>query len=183
MAELRTLLTAMARSDGARRRFAATRSANGRCVRERRGDRRVGELADEWQRLGALTAATVSGSTSEGLLGVQHGGAYQQRGARCNSGPAQREGAHQRRRGSGNARENGVEQRHGGALSGRSIPDETTTVDNGGVTSTKLDDAMDFLSLKFCWLSGPLASESWLLFICDMSSYLDAVDISQLSVR
>ncbi|KAK9112628.1 hypothetical protein Scep_020147 [Stephania cephalantha] len=30
---------------------------------------------------------------------------------------------------------------------------------------------------------GPLASESWLLFICDMSSYPDAVDISQLSVR
>ncbi|KAK9104678.1 hypothetical protein Scep_021522 [Stephania cephalantha] len=30
---------------------------------------------------------------------------------------------------------------------------------------------------------GPLASESWLLFICDMSSYPNAVDISQLSVR
>ncbi|KAK9093811.1 hypothetical protein Scep_025280 [Stephania cephalantha] len=30
---------------------------------------------------------------------------------------------------------------------------------------------------------GPLASESWLLFICDMSSYPDAVDISQLSAR
>ncbi|KAK9167452.1 hypothetical protein Scep_002643 [Stephania cephalantha] len=38
---------------------------------------------------------------------------------------------------------NGVEHRRGGALTGRSIPDETTTVDNGGVTSTKLDDAMD----------------------------------------
>ncbi|KAK9156758.1 hypothetical protein Scep_003332 [Stephania cephalantha] len=32
-------------------------------------------------------------------------------------------------------------------------------------------------------LDSPLASESLLLFICDMSSYLDAVDISQLSVR
>ncbi|KAK9088599.1 hypothetical protein Scep_027681 [Stephania cephalantha] len=30
---------------------------------------------------------------------------------------------------------------------------------------------------------GPMASESRLLFICDMSSYPDAVDISQLSVR
>ncbi|KAK9095143.1 hypothetical protein Scep_026612 [Stephania cephalantha] len=38
---------------------------------------------------------------------------------------------------------NVVEQRRGGALPGRSIPDETTIVDNGGVTSTKLDDAMD----------------------------------------
>ncbi|KAK9158076.1 hypothetical protein Scep_004650 [Stephania cephalantha] len=30
---------------------------------------------------------------------------------------------------------------------------------------------------------GPMASESRLLFICDMSSYPDAVDISQLNVR
>ncbi|KAK9140317.1 hypothetical protein Scep_009998 [Stephania cephalantha] len=30
---------------------------------------------------------------------------------------------------------------------------------------------------------GPMASESQLLFICDMSLYPDAVDISQLSVR
>ncbi|KAK9140032.1 hypothetical protein Scep_009713 [Stephania cephalantha] len=43
-------------------------------------------------------------------------------------------------------------------------------------------DASDVLRFAIS-RGGPLASESWLLFICDMSSYPDAVDISQLSVR
>ncbi|KAK9166494.1 hypothetical protein Scep_001685 [Stephania cephalantha] len=50
-----------------------------------------------------------------------------------------------RRNGSGigSGAVNGAKQRRGGALPDRSIPDVTIIVDNGGVTSTKLDEAMD----------------------------------------
>ncbi|KAK9148340.1 hypothetical protein Scep_007097 [Stephania cephalantha] len=78
-----------------------------------------------------------------------------------------------------------VEKRRGGALPDRLIPDEAQQQwsRRRDFDEARRRDGLLANETRGVGHVGPLANESWLLFICDMSSYLDAVDISQLSVR
>ncbi|KAK9101239.1 hypothetical protein Scep_024669 [Stephania cephalantha] len=69
---------------------------------------------------------------------------------------------------------NGAEKRRGGALPDRLIPDEAQQqwTKRRDFDEARRRDELLAHETRGVGHVGPLASESWLLFICDMSSYL-----------
>ncbi|KAK9112021.1 hypothetical protein Scep_019540 [Stephania cephalantha] len=122
------------RGSSGQRRTRRWHSCEGRRRAAARGTPARSREGTTVRRRGDSAAATVSGSTGEGLAGFRHGGAYQQ----CAVATADQRDAKE-------LTDDAAMRRHGGgALPDRLIPDETQQQSGHWVvTSTKLDDAMD----------------------------------------